>query len=994
MDETNNSRLIQQLIFGGRLDNRDVEKEFEEQDKETKSSRYGIDGCKKPSAYVERLEEMINVISAHESHLLTPTEWTVIEHFKSFSYNTRYCLARLVLRKPNTWHALSAFKEKYVEEIGEAGFNYSIMDLCEPLDHTIKCEEEPVLGIKKEEECVDLTAESDEDEPPPKSSAPTMTCCKFETPMPEPGPSAWHGRLTTPLSSGLSYDRIDNEVKDILNSNNEDLAVDQFCESESSMTLEEILRRLDVPRLKELIKATKSKPTRSDKESMISALLLHSRTQSTLAFTAVSRPSRKGKARDDGFRQTTISFPKISRQTPMNGKKSIKSAEDRLREQALEKLGKCVRVNYNFYRLIRRMHIICFRATEHPTALLLPALLTSFKKRKYASYNHSRDGGIWSTREDLLLYEQALALEAKIEEFMELVDESAKGGGSTTKASRLTNFQTPMTPTPGKRLATPLRTPNSVRSTRYADTPGSMKEEPIESWQYPIEEPEVSSTKTPKEQKAEITKYLYLNYIRDRWQSSIAVKKELKERSPALERFEPGFVYTRLVCGAGGAFATLKEYTLELELVQSLLAQRFWRRGKRAAWYTRRAILQTRYLHKDLDGRIDLNVLQEALDGIYEALKDNDTGIVWRPGLVRRILRLEKSLKIPPEQCVKVEGKLHSSEIVELEAIRVHVHGMKLDPQGRPIIETPVRADASVRDYFSPIATRNPGKEVKEEPKLEKKRNGKTYWKGTDGAIVNVEERALQYYCSLGYKGFHSETSILTTIFGLLFWDIIFASIPGAFETEFQAAPLDIGEDTFYAARKELIDKRLAEIRDGNAVEILKKHDEMYREKETWCIGVKWDLCSREDLAEIVECLGGNSLAFISQLFCEDYVGRSSGVPDLIVWNAELKECKLVEVKGPGDKPMENQKLWFDSLLRAHVAVEICRVIDINCPNTAPKTTGKRKRKTPVPSSSKRRKVAQQDIDANDVEPEEDYDQLDAEEYELTQLPLEKMHAN
>lgn len=47
----------------------------------------------------------------------------------------------------------------------------------------------------------------------------------------------------------------------------------------------------------------------------------------------------------------------------------------------------------------------------------------------------------------------------------------------------------------------------------------------------------------------------------------------------------------------------------------------------------------------------------------------------------------------------------------------------------------------------------------------------------------------------------------------------------------------------------------------------------------------------------------------ICQLFCEDYAGRSSGVPDLIVWKMEKGICKFVEVKGPGDSPQPNQKV-------------------------------------------------------------------------------------
>ena len=52
----------------------------------------------------------------------------------------------------------------------------------------------------------------------------------------------------------------------------------------------------------------------------------------------------------------------------------------------------------------------------------------------------------------------------------------------------------------------------------------------------------------------------------------------------------------------------------------------------------------------------------------------------------------------------------------------------------------------------------------------------------------------------------------------------------------------------------------------------------------------------------------------ICRLFCEDYAGRSSGVPDLIVWNPDEHLCKFVEVKGPGDRPQENQKVCLHSL--------------------------------------------------------------------------------
>lgn len=90
-------------------------------------------------------------------------------------------------------------------------------------------------------------------------------------------------------------------------------------------------------------------------------------------------------------------------------------------------------------------------------------------------------------------------------------------------------------------------------------------------------------------------------------------------------------------------------------------------------------------------------------------------------------------------------------------------------------------------------------------------------------------------------------------MFGLLFWDILFADIPGAFETEYQSAPLDIAEDCFYYAREGLIKERLAEIEQGKARQILEKIDEEHRAKGTLCVGVRWDLFTKQDLLEIVD---------------------------------------------------------------------------------------------------------------------------------------------
>ncbi|KAG5459748.1 MAG: hypothetical protein BJ554DRAFT_8298 [Olpidium bornovanus] len=212
-----------------------------------------------------------------------------------------------------------------------------------------------------------------------------------------------------------------------------------------------------------------------------------------------------------------------------------------------------------------------------------------------------------------------------------------------------------------------------------------------------------------------------------------------------------------------------------------------------------------------------------------------------------------------------------------------------------------------------------------------------------DGRTIGVEELALEFYAARGWKGFHSETSILSTLYGLLFWDIIYMdNIPGVFASEFQSrpelhgapCPLDMRTEFFYESRREVIETRLAEIEhsakqgDGRASDIetlIRRVDEREREKGTLCVGVTWKY-GREDLIDIAEVgrapllgarrcglaarkhsvftivyvpkgIGGPALAKICGLFARTYWAYSSGVPDLCLWKPETRELKIVEVK-------------------------------------------------------------------------------------------------
>jgi Fanconi-associated nuclease 1 len=138
-------------------------------------------------------------------------------------------------------------------------------------------------------------------------------------------------------------------------------------------------------------------------------------------------------------------------------------------------------------------------------------------------------------------------------------------------------------------------------------------------------------------------------------------------------------------------------------------------------------------------------------------------------------------------------------------------------------------------------------------------------------------------------------------------------------------------------------------------------------------------------------------LACLCRVLCEDYAQRGSGVPDLFIWNYGEKHCKFVEVKGPGDRLQENQKvrislgrqaectiskyayqLWIDVMQRAEVNVEVCHVEEQGKSTAKRQTKGKKTRAT-----RKKPKPVDSDVETTEtvISGWEDEDELNPSQY-------------
>ncbi|KAI7848629.1 VRR-NUC domain-containing protein [Circinella umbellata] len=356
------------------------------------------------------------------------------------------------------------------------------------------------------------------------------------------------------------------------------------------------------------------------------------------------------------------------------------------------------------------------------------------------------------------------------------------------------------------------------------------------------------------------------------WEDLLKTRKD-KTRPYTLRQFEACQVYTRLIDHGTRVLAKLHEYDLEAVMLRKLLNQKVYRVPKRGRWYDRLALVQS----KKKDRPTKKQVLALCIEGI----QDPTVHSIDLHKLHRWIHKLQRDLAIPKRE--------------------------QLD--------------------FSYLKLRKPVKRIIYGERVSEAVIGrKATWRADDGAECSVEELSLSYYKKQGYQqGHHTEGGMISMLFMLLFWDIVFAPMDGVFETPYQAAPLDMASDAFYAGRVSMINERIGEIEQGKFLELITRVDERERSRETVCIGVNWKYTT-EDLLHLAECIGAIALSSLCRLLAEEFGQRRGGMPDLCCWDYESKRSIFVEVKGPGDSLSETQKAWIDTLAGFGLNVEVCHV--------------------------------------------------------------------
>jgi fanconi-associated nuclease 1 len=335
--------------------------------------------------------------------------------------------------------------------------------------------------------------------------------------------------------------------------------------------------------------------------------------------------------------------------------------------------GPCIRLAVAPCKLFERVHLVFYRSTEWTEKSLTTIILARISRRNFPEYIVSRSANIFPSRAFLLEFEAALRTQFRVDNILE--------------------FNGP---------------PGSEGYQKVKD----IFEEVYPRWKALLEE----------EQRKEDRVY------------------ETGEGA-YLRRFSPAWVYTRIIHKGLAALGRFKEHKREHEILTELLDQHLFHAARRGAWHQRKALLEEHYLWAltPSQGRSDEAQKKHwkriALRSCELGLEDRDCHLIYHYDLQKRIMKLEKSLKVVKrEQHDFGHVRLVKPEERTVEGIRVEKEEI---PNGNRR-----GSDASSR------------------------RGRQTVWiDGREGGgECRVESMCLSWYRDQAWKGYHCEGGIVRTL--------------------------------------------------------------------------------------------------------------------------------------------------------------------------------------------------------------------------------------
>ena len=187
-----------------------------------------------------------------------------------------------------------------------------------------------------------------------------------------------------------------------------------------------------------------------------------------------------------------------------------------------------------------------------------------------------------------------------------------------------------------------------------------------------------------------------------------------------------------------------------------------------------------------------------------------------------------------------------------------------------------------------------------------------------------VEVRAAAELAPQWEAVYYVENRLMNALFGLAFWEQIFAPGPGVFHHPYQAGPSDLYEPEFRRRRQTLIARRLAELGEGDLGAILVSAYRKYANHA--CRWVNWRHIDRALIETAARVIPAAHLLAVFERLLFDPRENRRGFPDLIALGPREGDYRLIEVKAPGDALQDNQKRWLRFFARQGIPAMVAWV--------------------------------------------------------------------
>lgn len=189
---------------------------------------------------------------------------------------------------------------------------------------------------------------------------------------------------------------------------------------------------------------------------------------------------------------------------------------------------------------------------------------------------------------------------------------------------------------------------------------------------------------------------------------------------------------------------------------------------------------------------------------------------------------------------------------------------------------------------------------------------------------LRVERLVIDELSDDDQQAWHVENRLFNGLFALLLWPALYSPEKGAFFHPFQAGPADLYRPDFFQRREALVEMQLAQLKTGEYRQTIAQY---YRQKQgIRCSLIHWPSLPLELVTQALELIPADHLEAVFRHLMLDLRHHRRGMPDLICFDTRQHEYRLIEVKGPGDRLQDHQRLWMEFFMRQGIPASLCLV--------------------------------------------------------------------